>query len=75
MEKDNKEAQKKIFMEGLEKFRKRGIPVLIDGNDFGPEDYEKLFEVKEDGSFYMGDYISNDTGKLAEIHFDKVYYK
>lgn len=70
-----KEVQKIVFMEGIEKYKKRGIPVVIDGKDFEPEDYEKLLEIREDGSFYMGDYIEDDIGILTEIRYDRVYYK
>ena len=34
---------------------------------------EKLFEVREDGMFYMGDYVQAEGGGLKEIRFDKVY--
>lgn len=68
------DTQKNAFMEGIERYKKKGIAVLIDGKDFGAEDYERLLTIQEDGSFYMGDYIGVDTGKLTEIHFDKVYY-
>lgn len=35
-------------------------PRLIDGVDASDATWEKLFEVREDGSFYMGDYILED---------------
>lgn len=70
-----KKEQQRIFLEGLERYRRKGIPIFIDGKECPPEDYKKLFELKEDGSFYMGDYISADSGVLAEIHFDRVYYR
>lgn len=69
------EEQKKIFTEGIERYKKKGIPVLIDDGEFKEEDYEKLIEVREDGSFYMGDFIETESGRLVEIHFDKVYHK
>lgn len=67
--------QKKIFLEGMERYKERGIGIFIDGQKFESDDYEKLLGVREDGSFYMGDYIETEPGRLAEIHFDKVYYK
>lgn len=67
--------QQRIFLEGLKRYRERGIPILIDGEECLPENYQKIFEVREDGSFYMGDYIGADTGTLKEIHFDRVYNK
>ena len=37
------------------------------------EDWEKIFQIQEDGGFYMSDFIGLEDGKLREIHFDKVY--
>ena len=34
---------------------------------------ENGFEVREDGMFYMGDYVQAEGGGLKEIRFDKVY--
>lgn len=67
--------QQRVFLEGLKRYRERGIPILIEGEECPPECYEKLFELREDGSFYMGDYIGADTGKLTEIRFNRVYHK
>lgn len=67
--------QQRIFLEGLERYREKGIPILIDGKECPPQEYQKIFEVKEDGSFYMGDYIGAETGTLTEIRFDRVYNK
>ena len=39
----------------------------------GQREWEKLFEVREDGMFYMGDYVQAEGGGLKEIRFDKVY--
>lgn len=70
-----RQEQQKIFLEGLERYRNKGIPIFIDGKECRPEEYRRLFEVREDGSFYMGDYIGAETGMLTEIHFDRVYYR
>lgn len=70
-----RQEQQKIFMDRLERYRKKGVPILIDGRECPPEEYQKLFEVREDGSFYMGDYIDTEPGILTEIHFDRVYYR
>lgn len=67
--------QQRVFLEGLRRYREKGIPILIDGKECPPEEYQKIFELKEDGSFYMGDYIGAETGRLTEIHFDRVYNK
>ncbi len=56
-----KNEGKQIYVEGLKRYQKRGIRVLIDGEDASEETWGKLFEVREDGSFYMGDYILEDV--------------
>ena len=50
-----------VYVDGLKRYQKRGIRVLIDGVDASDATWEKLFEVHEDGSFYMGDYILEDV--------------
>lgn len=72
---DFKSRQKQIFLEGIQRYKGKGVQVSIDGKEFVSEDYEKLLGVREDGSFYMGDYIESDGRGLTEIRFDKVYYK
>lgn len=74
------EKTRKTYVEGLQKYQDRGIPIYIDGQEAEPADWEQIFEVHEDGSFYMGDYIledeeEGDGRKLKEIRFDKVYYR
>ena len=51
----------------------KGIPIYMDGKLSGQREWEKLFEVREDGMFYMGDYVQAEGGGLKEIRFDKVY--
>ncbi|RHP42969.1 MULTISPECIES: hypothetical protein [unclassified Clostridium] len=58
-EKERKEGNQ-LYVEGLKRYQKRGIRVLIDGEDASDATWDKLFEVREDGSFYMGDYILED---------------
>ncbi len=48
---------KKIFFEGLKKYQEKGIPILIDGKEAGFGQFEKILEIQDDGSFYMGDYV------------------
>ena len=55
---NNKGSQ--IYVEGLKRYQKRGIRVLIDGKDACEDTWGTLFEVRADGSFYMGDYILED---------------
>lgn len=73
------EKNRKTYVEGLQKYQDRGIPIYIDGREADKADWDKIFRVHEDGSFYMGDYIleeeEGDGRKLREIRFDKVYYR
>ena len=34
---------------------------------------KKLFEIRDDNMFYMGDYVQAESGGLKEVRFDKVY--
>ena len=58
---------------GLKRYEQKGIPVYIDGKKPEEEDWEKIFQIQEDGGFYMSDFIGLEEGQLREIHFDKVY--
>lgn len=65
--------EKERFLNGLKRYPQKGVPVYIDNEIPGPEDWEKLVTVREDNLFYMGDYVQADSGGLKEIRFDKVY--
>ena len=52
--------ENQLYVEGLKRYQERGIRVLIDGEDASDATWGKLFEIHEDGSFYMGDYILED---------------
>ena len=47
--------------------------IIIDGKECREADWTRIFDVGEDGAFYMGDYVCSDKGGLKEIRFDKVY--
>lgn len=68
-----KEQERQRYINGLKRFEAKGIPVFIDGVRAGDKDWEKIFTVREDGSFYMSDYVGMEEGALREIHFDRVY--
>lgn len=61
------------YLNGLKRYTEKGIPIYMDGKLSGQREWEKLFEVREDGMFYMGDYVQAEGGGLKEIRFDKVY--
>lgn len=82
MEKISDDSNRSTYLEGLKKYRDRGIPIKIDGVVTEPQEWETIFQVREDGSFYMGDYILEDEEegeegekrrRLKEIRFDRVY--
>ena len=60
------------YLNGLKRYTEKGIPIYMDGKLSGQREWEKLFEVREDGMFYMGDYVQAEGGGLKEIRFDKV---
>ncbi len=69
-----KEGNGDQYLEGLKRYRNKGIPIVIDGEELPETDWGKIFEIREDDSFYMADYVPNEeTGKLQEIRFDRVY--
>lgn len=69
----DKELEMQQYFGGLTRYTEKGITIFMDGKPSGPEEWEKLFEVREDGMFYMGDYVQSENGGLKEIRFDKVY--
>ena len=63
------EEQKK-YINGLKRYESRGIPIYIDGEMPNDSDWEKIFQIQEDGSFYMCDYVGAGDGKLKEIQIE-----
>ncbi len=70
-----KGEEEEKMLEGLKRYHDKGINIVIDGMDSDEKDWNKIFEVREDDSFYMADFVPDeDTGCLREIRFDRVYY-
>ena len=65
--------QQRILLARLHRSQRKGRQICSDGRECRPEEYRKLCEFREDGSFYMADYVGAETGVLTEIHFDRVY--
>lgn len=66
---------KESYIAGLKRYRKLGIPVIVDGQECGEPEWNRIFEMKEGEFFYMADFVQDDeTGKLREIRFDRVYH-
>lgn len=67
------QEEQAIYVNGLRRYESKGIPIYIDGVIPTEEDWGKLFQINEDGSFYMCDYVGASEGTLREIRFDRVY--
>lgn len=70
---DWKEKEKQQYLGGLRRLSEKGIAIYVDGRVSGPPEWEKLFEIRDDNMFYMGDYVQAESGGLKEVRFDKVY--
>lgn len=57
---------RRAYMEGLRKYREKGVPILIDGKEADESQWDKIFEIHEDGSFYMGDYVLEEMRDCQE---------
>lgn len=69
---DRKKLQK-TYLDGLKRYKNKGVHILIDGVECPETEWDRIFEMGEDGGFYMGDYVGAEQGCLKEIRFDKVY--
>lgn len=63
----------RTYLDGLRRYKSRGVRILVDGVECPEQDWSRIFELQEDGGFYMGDYVGAERGCLEEIRFDKVY--
>lgn len=69
------EERKSSYIAGLKRYKNMGIPIIIDGHECPEQDWERIFEMKEGEFFYMADFVPDEnTGKLREIRFDRVYH-
>lgn len=59
------------FIIELELFMKSGILILLDGKISTPDQVLRAC-ICEAAVHYMRDYISDDKGKIRELHFNKV---
>ena len=69
------EKERQSYLRCLKRYKEKGVLIYIDDKLADEKDLEVLFEIQEDGSFYMGDYIGAEAVCLKEIRFDKVYNK
>lgn len=56
---------RKVFLDGLQKYWERGVVIRIDGKVADASDWIKILEIQADGSFYMGDYIMEEQKALS----------
>ncbi len=69
---DHKKLQR-TYLDGLRRYKSKGVRILVDGIECPEKEWDRIFELGEDGGFYMGDYVGAEQGCLKEIRFDKVY--
>lgn len=55
------------FIAGMKRYQEQGVRVLIDGKEADDSLWDKVFEVRGDGSFYMGDYIFEEKPAPAMV--------
>ncbi len=66
------DQERQAYLDGLKRYHQKGIPIYIDDEEMKETEWGKIFEIQDDGSFYMSDYVGAETGNLTEIRFDKV---
>lgn len=67
---------KESYIAGLKRYHEKGVSIRIDGEECDEREWGRIFEAREDQSFYMADFVSDEaTGNLKEIRFDKVYHE
>lgn len=55
----------------LEAYRKQGVNLWLDGQPGTPKSIAKAHMIAEEGT-YMRDYVKDDSGELADLHFHLV---
>lgn len=55
---------RRIFLDGLRRYKERGVRILLDGKEVDVDRLEVIFEEQPDGSFYMGDYVLEEEEDL-----------
>jgi len=59
------------FLQSLVAYHRAGIRLSVDGVSMQPGRVAGLCLFREKNR-YMSDYISDETGKILEVHFDKI---
>ena len=58
---DRKKHQR-TYLDGLKRYKNKGVRITIDGVECPEKEWEKIFEMGEDGGFYMGRLCWRRTG-------------
>ena len=59
-------TEEQHYLDGIKRLESKGILVYIDGQRAEEKDWGKIFQVREDGAFYMCDYVGTEDGILKE---------
>lgn len=57
---------REAYIAGMKRYQAQGVSVLIDGKEANEASWDKLFEMRRDGRFYMADYIFEGDPLLEE---------
>lgn len=74
-EKSNEKREQRLYLNDLKRYKRNGVRIKVDGKECPEAEWYRIFEMEEDGLFYMGDYVGSEDGHLEEIRFDKVYFR
>ncbi len=66
------EKNRRVFLEGLQRYQDRGVIIRIDGEKAEASDWVKILEEQPDGSFYMGDYIMEEPDMETQVPDENV---
>ena len=55
------------YLAGMKRYQEQGVRILIDGKEADEVSWEAFFDVREDGGFYMGDYIFEEAAELSDF--------
>ena len=72
MKKTNKNDPFDILKSELKGYTKKGVALSLQGKPSSVYNIVKACKVSESLSAYMRDYISDDSGKVKEINFQRV---
>lgn len=65
--------RQQAFIKILKEYQEQGGRILMDGAEASQSDWERIFQMGEDGGCYMGDFTGITSGEVDEIHFNKAY--